>query len=216
MKKEWVGPKKEQVEVILYADGIEKETVTLNEENQWESTFTHLLKYDQTTGKEIEYTVKEKEIEGYTIVITGNQQDGFVVTNTKMKDPKDYEDPSSNETTLLPIENTDPKETTEVPVKEKPTQDIKINKETEADPVKGIQKPSVKKPITKEESTEKNTKKEEKLGKASGKAMHNQQKLNVETVQTSDSTNYLQYVGGICVSMMLIGYLLYRKYHKSA
>ena len=33
-------------------------------------------------GEKIEYTVKEKEIEGYTSEIEGNQEEGYTITNT--------------------------------------------------------------------------------------------------------------------------------------
>ena len=41
-------------------------------------------KYNLETGKEYIYEVKEQDVEGYTSVVTGSVEDGFVVTNTKL------------------------------------------------------------------------------------------------------------------------------------
>ena len=67
----------------LLVDGEEKETLTLNAANQWKGEFKNLYKYDQTDGHEIQYTVKEVTVEGYTSAISGTAQTGFTITNTK-------------------------------------------------------------------------------------------------------------------------------------
>ena len=54
-------------------------TEELNEDNKWTITF-NVPKYDDT--KEIQYSVNEKEIEGYSSNITGSIKEGFTVTNT--------------------------------------------------------------------------------------------------------------------------------------
>ena len=54
-------------------------TEELNEDNKWTITF-NVPKYDDT--KEIQYSVNEKEVEGYTSNITGSIKEGFTVTNT--------------------------------------------------------------------------------------------------------------------------------------
>ena len=71
---------RKDVEITLYADGVVKETVTLNDSNEWKHTFENLAKYNN--GNEIAYTVDEKEITGYTKLITGSVSEGFKVTNT--------------------------------------------------------------------------------------------------------------------------------------
>ena len=82
VNKVWVGKAGKEAEVTLLADGKEKETIKLTEEKGWNHTFTELPKYDEVTGKEINYTLKEKAQEGYSSVITGTSETGFTVTNT--------------------------------------------------------------------------------------------------------------------------------------
>ena len=82
VNKVWVGKAGKEAEVTLLADGKEKETIKLTEEKGWKDTFTELSKYDEVTGKEINYTLKEKAQEGYSSVITGTSETGFTVTNT--------------------------------------------------------------------------------------------------------------------------------------
>ena len=77
--KEWVGPESKEVTVNLLADGKQIESTILNEENNWQYRFTNLEKYKD--GKEIEYTIEEVEIEGYDSEISGNIENGFVITN---------------------------------------------------------------------------------------------------------------------------------------
>ncbi len=68
------------VTIILYANGDKVASVELSESNGWAYTWTKLDKKE--AGVDIEYSVEEKEIEGYVAEITGNMKDGFVVTNT--------------------------------------------------------------------------------------------------------------------------------------
>ena len=83
VEKKWIGKEAAQVDVKLLVDGEEKETLTLNAANQWKGEFKNLYKYDQTDGHEIQYTVKEVTVEGYTSAISGTAQTGFTITNTK-------------------------------------------------------------------------------------------------------------------------------------
>ena len=80
--KKWVGPALDSVNVDLLADGRTKETVTLNDRNDWTYTFKNLQKYDSTDGHEIAYTVTEDPLENYSAVISGTAQDGYTITNT--------------------------------------------------------------------------------------------------------------------------------------
>ncbi|MCD8116505.1 MAG: Cna B-type domain-containing protein [Oscillospiraceae bacterium] len=74
------GLQPESVTVTLYAGGTEAATATLNEDNGWTYTFTGLAKY--SAGTEIEYTVEEAAVTGYTSVITGSAAEGYVITNS--------------------------------------------------------------------------------------------------------------------------------------
>ena len=78
--KVWVGPQASSAKVTLFADGVEKDSITLNAANGWAHTFTNLDKYNN--GTEIVYTVTEEPIANYDSVITGNAANGFTVTNT--------------------------------------------------------------------------------------------------------------------------------------
>ena len=78
--KVWVGPQASSAKVTLFADGVEKDSVTLNATNGWAHTFTNLDKYNN--GTEIVYTVTEEPIANYDSVVTGDAANGFTVTNT--------------------------------------------------------------------------------------------------------------------------------------
>ena len=78
--KVWVGPEASSAKVTLYADGVEKDSVTLNAANNWVHVFSNLDKYNN--GTEIVYTVTEEPIANYDSAITGDVATGFTVTNT--------------------------------------------------------------------------------------------------------------------------------------
>ena len=56
-------------------------TLELNEANGFKGEFTGLPKFENE-GKEIEYTIEEVEVTGYTTAITGSAAEGFKITNT--------------------------------------------------------------------------------------------------------------------------------------
>ena len=85
--KTWVGPEGSSAEIILSKDGNEIDRVTLNAANNWIHTFTNLELYDKIDGHEYVYTVTETDITAYEKNITGNQLDGFTVTNTYKPTP---------------------------------------------------------------------------------------------------------------------------------
>ncbi len=69
------------VTVRLVADGQETgKTLTLDAKGKWTGTFTGLD--TNKAGQEIQYTVTEDTVDGYTTAITGTAADGFTVTNT--------------------------------------------------------------------------------------------------------------------------------------
>ena len=101
VEKKWVGTPKDEAEVTLYRDyevseydvlteTFKKsvkteavETIKLNKENNWKHTFTELeemyIEFGNVT--KYKYYVKEKEIDGYKSVITGDEDKGFTITN---------------------------------------------------------------------------------------------------------------------------------------
>lgn len=83
VSKTWIGPKQDSVQVTLVKDGTPTyQTLTLQEANEWKSSFKDLIKYDPTDGHEIVYTVQENEISDYSLQMTGDMDNGFVLTNT--------------------------------------------------------------------------------------------------------------------------------------
>ena len=64
-------------------------TVELNEANNWKHTFEDLYEFYTVEGEDpviYEYYVKENPVAGYNTVITGDQKDGFTITNTNTTD----------------------------------------------------------------------------------------------------------------------------------
>lgn len=100
--KTWVGDKKESVVVRLLADGAEVNSVELTEKTNWQHTFSDLPKYNQNTGEEINYSIKEDAVDGYNSVITGNLESGFTVTNTKISGKLEITKTDVADGTLLP------------------------------------------------------------------------------------------------------------------
>ena len=112
VKKKWVSKKSDSVQIMLYreykdenedGDIITKtelvKTVRLSNKNGWKHIFKGLDKYyiyedeieinnEYVTKYEYKYYIKEAPIEGYDTTITGNSDEGFVVTNRYIKPEK--------------------------------------------------------------------------------------------------------------------------------
>ena len=82
VKKVWVGKEADSATIKLLADGTEKESITLTKDDNWEHTFSNLPKYADD-GHEIEYTVDEVHIDGYSTTISGTAATRFTITNRK-------------------------------------------------------------------------------------------------------------------------------------
>ena len=81
VSKTWVGNTGTQAVMHLYADNVDTgKSVTLDTSNNWEYTFTGLRKYNG--NQEIQYFIKEDEMNFYMTSITGDMDNGFNVTNT--------------------------------------------------------------------------------------------------------------------------------------
>src|SRR5690625_4017518 len=80
VEKVWEGEAQDTVTINLLANEDEVDSVELSAENDWQHVFENLpvAKGEETIG----YTVEEVAIDGYETNITGNAEDGFVVTNT--------------------------------------------------------------------------------------------------------------------------------------
>ena len=81
VSKTWVGNTGTQAVMHLYADNVDTgKSVTIDTSNNWEYTFTGLRKYNG--NQEIQYSIKEDEMNFYMTSITGDMDNGFNVTNT--------------------------------------------------------------------------------------------------------------------------------------
>ena len=81
VSKTWVGNTGTQAVMHLYADNVDTgKSVTLDTSNNWEYTFTGLRKYNG--NQEIQYSIKEDEMNFYMTSITGDMDNGFNVANT--------------------------------------------------------------------------------------------------------------------------------------
>ena len=74
-----IRPNSITIELVANGDSTGK-TLVLNDGNSWTGTFTELDKYE--AGQVIAYTVAEVAVEGYSTVITGDQNTGYTVTNS--------------------------------------------------------------------------------------------------------------------------------------
>ena len=89
VNKVWVdannqdGLRPASVTIKLLADGADTgKTVVLNAYNNWMGSFSNLAEYQ--AGKAISYSVREVPIgKGYTAKITGSQENGFLIANTR-------------------------------------------------------------------------------------------------------------------------------------
>ncbi|MGI6217383.1 MAG: Cna B-type domain-containing protein [Coriobacteriales bacterium] len=82
--KVWYGEPYGSVTIHLFADGTDtgKELV-LSSDNGWTDSFDDLSVYD-SDGNEIDYSVEEDSIDGYTTAIAGYASTGFTVINTQI------------------------------------------------------------------------------------------------------------------------------------
>ena len=105
--KKWVGKIQSPVQVTLHRKYTtsyydyeidrnvtqlhdeEVETVELNEENNWKYTFKEQYEFYVAEGEDsskYEYYVTEDSVANYATDITGNQDEGFTITNTNTTD----------------------------------------------------------------------------------------------------------------------------------
>ena len=82
-KNDQDGVRPDSVTIKLLADGVETgKKLVLTKANNWTGSFTDLDEYK--AGKKIVYTIEEEPVgNGYKSVITGNEKEGFVVTNVR-------------------------------------------------------------------------------------------------------------------------------------
>ena len=95
VKKVWKDSKNkykdrpESVKVNLLSNGTKtQKSLILNKDNGWTDVFTNLPMKD-ISGKDIQYTIQEESIKNYSTKTTGDEVNGFVITNThkEVKEP---------------------------------------------------------------------------------------------------------------------------------
>ena len=74
------GKRPQNITVNLLENGIKVKNVALSDSNGWKYTFEKLLK--NKNGKTIVYSVTENLVNNYTPSTTGDEDNGFVITNT--------------------------------------------------------------------------------------------------------------------------------------
>lgn len=104
--KTWVGTVgSNSVIVHLLANGEDTGlTITLTEGESWYGTFEGLRKFDEQ-GNEINYSVQEELIDGFTSQYSGSSEDGYIITNISQETvtvtvSKQWVGPSANEVTI--------------------------------------------------------------------------------------------------------------------
>ncbi len=75
------GIRPDSITVNLLANGEKVDSMEVIEDTYWIWSFNDLDKYDEE-GNEIEYTVDEDDVKNYTSEITGDQDNGYKITNT--------------------------------------------------------------------------------------------------------------------------------------
>src|SRR5699024_6377260 len=87
VQKVWIDDEEDAVTIYLLANDEIVDEVVLSDNNNWEHTFTDLpTKYSIEDEDEIVYSVSELEVEGYHVLIEGDTDIGFYITNTKIKE----------------------------------------------------------------------------------------------------------------------------------
>jgi hypothetical protein len=102
--KKWIGePAAESLSIHILADGEDTGSmVTLTAKDGWTAHVSGLPLYGPD-GKEILYTVEEEENDAYTAEITGDAEQGFLITNTvKAPEEEEPEEPEKTETPETP------------------------------------------------------------------------------------------------------------------
>ncbi|MGI6721877.1 MAG: Cna B-type domain-containing protein [Anaerovoracaceae bacterium] len=74
------GMRPDSITVNLLANGEKVDSKTVTANDKWAWTFKDVPKYKG--GKEIKYTLTEDPVDNYTSEITGDAENGFLVTNT--------------------------------------------------------------------------------------------------------------------------------------
>ena len=86
VEKKWYGAAKESVSVSLMEGDTELDSAVLSEANGWKHCFALLEKYNGSVQSPHEYQPKEIEIQHYVSEITGNMNDGFIISNRELLD----------------------------------------------------------------------------------------------------------------------------------
>ena len=86
------GSAPDSVDVKILKDGAVVKTVALSEDNDWKAT-VELPMYDDN-GNEITYDVEQADVDGFEASYTGDQEKGFIITNSPVDSPLKASDDS--------------------------------------------------------------------------------------------------------------------------
>jgi len=90
------GKRPEQIKINLLKNGKVLETKTVTEKDGWKWKFENLDKYEN--GEEINYTISEEQVEGYTTVVTGhNVKNSYTPGKTSVQVTKAWEDKNNQD-----------------------------------------------------------------------------------------------------------------------
>lgn len=87
VRKKWIGKAAGSIEIQLYQDGHQVRSAYLNEAQGWQYIFKDMPLYDSVSGHIHQYTLMETPLLGYTMDISGDPYQGFLITNQKIEMP---------------------------------------------------------------------------------------------------------------------------------
>ncbi len=117
------GIRPSQLSIQLYGNNEPiGEPITLSDENDWTYTWKYLR--IKLNNNEIEYIVKEVDIpDGYTVEVSGNEEDGFVIKNVHVIEPEE-EEPKEEEPKEEEPKEEEPKEEPQKEEKPSPIEQV--------------------------------------------------------------------------------------------
>ena len=84
VEKKWLfddeAERPDSIRITLLQNGKECRDMELKSDDDWKGVFDSLPAYDDN-GKKYKYTIKEDKVSGYESKISGDQENGFVITN---------------------------------------------------------------------------------------------------------------------------------------
>lgn len=90
------GIRPDVIKVYVYADSQKIDELNITSKDNWSTVIKNLPA--TKNGVAINYTIREKDIDGYSSVITGNMVDGFIIKNSRIvQSDENHPENDSNE-----------------------------------------------------------------------------------------------------------------------